>query len=141
MAITLVGKALAEEGKEFFYLGPTEGCEDCKLRNVCFNLDVGYRYKVTEVREQEHECHMLGDEKVTAVVVEKIPTEACLAKKGLLEGVTVTYTEVKCDNVCCPNYPYCYPAGKRAGDKFTVLRIQGDVECLKGDKRARVIIV
>ena len=102
MAITLVGKAIAKEGSEFYYIGPAEECDGCKLRNVCHNLEEGTRFRVTSVRGQEHACALLEDEPVVAVEVEKTTTPAILPKKGLLEGITITYSVSKCDEIGCP---------------------------------------
>lgn len=138
MAITLVGKAIAKEGSEFYYIGPAEECDGCKLRNVCHNLEEGTRYRVTSVRGQEHACALLDDEPVVAVEVEKIATPAILPKKGLLEGITITYSVSKCDEIGCPNYGLCHPVGKTEGSKYSVARMGKDVDCPRGDRLVAV---
>ena len=138
MAITLVGKAIAKEGSEFYYIGPAEECDGCKLRNVCHNLEEGTRYRVTSVRGQEHACALLDDEPVVAVEVEKTATPAILPKKGLLEGITITYSVSKCDEIGCPNYGLCHPVGKTEGSKYSVSRMGKDVECPRGDRLVAV---
>lgn len=138
MAITLVGKAIAKEGSEFYYIGPAEECDGCKLRNVCHNLEEGTRFRVTSVRGQEHACALLEDEPVVAVEVEKTTTPAILPKKGLLEGITITYSVSKCDEIGCPNYGLCHPVGKTEGSKYSVARMGNDVECPRGDRLVAV---
>lgn len=138
MAITLVGKAIAKEGSEFYYIGPAEECDGCKLRNVCHNLEEGTRFRVTSVRGQEHACALLEDEPVVAVEVEKTATPAILPKKGLLEGITITYSVSKCDEIGCPNYGLCHPVGKTEGSKYSVSRMGKDVECPRGDRLVAV---
>ncbi len=138
MAITLVGKAIAKEGSEFYYIGPAEECDGCKLRNVCHNLEEGTRFRVTSVRGQEHACALLEDEPVVAVEVEKTTTPAILPKKGLLEGITITYSVSKCDEIGCPNYGLCHPVGKTEGSKYSVSRMGKDVECPRGDRLVAV---
>lgn len=138
MAITLVGRGMARGGAEFYYLGRSEECEQCKLGTVCHNLEEGARYRVTGVRGQEHRCAMLEDEAVVAVEVEKVPTPAVLPKKGLLEGITVTFSESKCDDVGCPNYGLCHPVGIREGTKHTVVELGADAECPRGERLAHV---
>ena len=138
MAITLVGKAIAKEGSEFYYIGPAEECDGCKLRNVCHNLEEGTRFRVTSVRGQEHACALLEDEPVVAVEVEKTTTPAILPKKGLLEGITITYSVSKCDEIGCPNYGLCHPVGKTEGSKYSVARMGKDVECPRGDRLVSV---
>ena len=138
MAITLVGKAIAKEGSEFYYIGPAEECDGCKLRNVCHNLEEGTRFRVTSVRGQEHACALLEDEPIVAVEVEKTTTPAILPKKGLLEGITITYSVSKCDEIGCPNYGLCHPVGKTEGSKYSVSRMGKDVECPRGDRLVAV---
>lgn len=138
MTITLVGKAIAKEGSEFYYIGPAEECDGCKLRNVCHNLEEGTRFRVTSVRGQEHACALLEDEPVVAVEVEKTATPAILPKKGLLEGITITYSVSKCDEIGCPNYGLCHPIGKTEGSKYSVSRMGKDVECPRGDRLVAV---
>ena len=138
MAITLMGKAIAKEGSEFYYIGPAEECDGCKLRNVCHNLEEGTRFRVTSVRGQEHACALLEDEPVVAVEVEKTATPAILPKKGLLEGITITYSVSKCDEIGCPNYGLCHPVGKTEGSKYSVSRMGKDVECPRGDRLVAV---
>lgn len=138
MAITLIGKDTAEVGNEFYYLGPIESCGECKFRTVCFNLEVGDRYRVTKVREQEHDCPHLEDEKVIAVEVEKVITPAILPKKGLLEGITITYAESKCENIGCGNWHLCHPIGKVEGKKYAVVRMGSDVDCPLNERLAFV---
>ncbi len=138
MAITLVGKEISDIGTEFYYLGPMDDCGDCKLKGVCFNLEEGARYRVTAVREQEHDCPLLEDERVTAVEVEKVPTPAILPKKGLLEGITITYVPSKCENVSCQHWGLCHPTGKIEGSKYNVIKMEGDVDCPLNERLAFV---
>ena len=53
--ITLIGEEMAREGAEFYFLGPLTECKDCRLKGVCFNLEQGSRYRVSEVRDA-HLC-------------------------------------------------------------------------------------
>lgn len=140
MTITLIGKDVAETGYEFYYLGETEECGGCRLRSVCNSLDKGCRYKVTEVRKQEHDCPLL-DEKIVASQVEKVPSPAALPKRGLMDGVTVTFTPPKCGIIGCPNWSFCNPPGKTGGDKVSVVEMGGAVECPAGERIARVRIL
>ena len=73
MAITLVCKGIVDSGSEFYYMGPLDECEGCKLNGVCNNLEAGARYRIIDVRKQEHDCPGMDDDgKVVAVEVEKI---------------------------------------------------------------------
>ena len=132
--ITLVGKDYAKVGAEFFYLGPSEDCADCKFSKVCFNLELGAKYKVTAIRLQEHECHEFDGDSVTAVEVEKIPTLATVGKRQAMEGSRITYKGSECRNISCENYALCHPIGKIQGEKYLVQKVDGDLDCPLGEK-------
>lgn len=136
--ITLLGKAHAEVGSEFYFIGPLTECKDCRLKGVCFNLEPGAKYRVTEVRPQTHECHEYDGDAVVAVVVEKIVTPAAIPKKQAIEGSVITYQESKCDNIGCPNYALCHAPGKRDGMKYSVAAVRGDLECSRKEKMVSV---
>ena len=136
--ITLIGKPLATSGYEFYYLGPVEECEDCKFKKVCFNLEEGAKYRVVSLRSQDHECHEFDSDVVTAVEVEKLTTTASVGKRQAMEGSKITYKNVECKNVACPNYQICHPIGKVQGTKYTVQKVNGDLDCPLGGKLVSV---
>ena len=114
-------------------MGPLTDCKDCRLKGVCFNLEPGARYRVVEVRNQRHACEECEGE-VVAVEVEKVSTPGAVPKKGAMEGVTITYSEPKCQEVSCPNYFRCHAVGKREGQKYTVTSLGKDLDCPIGEK-------
>lgn len=131
--ITLIGEPQARAGAEFYFMGPLTECKDCRLKGVCFNLEPGSRYRVVDVRNQRHPCEVSeGD--VVAVEVEKVPTPGAVPKKGAMEGVTITYSEPKCQEVGCANFGRCHAVGKRDGQKYTVVRLGRDLDCPIGEK-------
>lgn len=132
--ITLVGKNQAVVGKEFYYLGPMEECEDCKFNKVCFNLEEGGRYKVVSIRLQEHECHEFDGDSATIVEVEKVPTKATVGKRQAMEGSRITYKGSECKNISCEHYGLCHPIGKTQGSKYLVQKVEGDLDCPLGEK-------
>lgn len=133
--ITLVSKSLAEVGREFYFLGPSEECTDCKLNGVCFNLEDGSKYRVIEVRSQVHNCHEFDDDSAVAVVVEKVSVAASIPKKGALEGIVTMFQEPKCGNIGCDNYRICHPVGTADGCKYKVVSLGKDIDCPIGEKR------
>lgn len=136
--ITLIGKSYAEVGKEFYFVGPLPDCDGCKLKGVCFGLEPGSRYRIVEVRGQDHNCPEHLDDTVTAVKVDKVPTPAAVPKKLAMEGSIVTYQEPKCENIGCVNYRLCHAPGKVSGGKYAVSNVEGDLECPLGEKMVRV---
>lgn len=134
--LTLIGENQAEAGTRFLYLGPLSECKDCRLRGVCFNLESGCTYEVTMVRPAKHECAIFeGGARV--VEVEKRPTLAAIGRKAAIEGSTITFEVVKCDNMGCGNYFLCHPPALRSGTKVRIESIDGEIECPEGEKLAR----
>jgi len=129
--ITLIGKALAEEGLEFQYRGPLMECRTCKLKNVCFNLDEGKWYRITKIRDKEHDCKIHEGGKVVTVEVEEIPVPIIISAKNVVEGETITYKPVKCRETKCEYYSLCHPIGLREGDKIKIVKVLENVECDK----------
>jgi uncharacterized protein (UPF0179 family) len=71
--ITLIGEKLANKGTKFKYLGPNNGCENCKLKKLCFNLKQNSIYKITKIRDKRHDCNV-HEENVTVVEVQELPS-------------------------------------------------------------------
>ncbi len=136
--ISLISKPLATSGYEFYFLGPAEECEDCKYKKVCFNLELGAKYRVTALRSQDHECHECDSDTVTVVEVEKLPTCAAVSKKQAMEGSKITYKAIDCKNLGCENYQICHPIGKIEGSKYTVQKVNGDIDCPLEEKLVSV---
>ena len=68
--VSLIGVDLAEEGMEFTFVQPLKECSECKVKNVCFNLEQGRNYRVTAVRKKEIPCNVYNKGKVMAIEVE-----------------------------------------------------------------------
>ncbi len=138
--ITLIGEESAKAGMEFYFLGPLAECKDCRLKGVCFNLEQGSRYRVSEVRGQRHQC-AASEGNVVATVVEKVSGPYAVPKKGAMEGVTLTYSERECGMISCPNYGRCHVPGKAEGQKFTVVKLGKPMECPKGEDLVEAEII
>ena len=138
--ITLIGKDLAKEGLEFQYLGPLPECKDCRLKNVCFNLDEGKWYRVVKVRDKEHDCRVHNGGKVVTVEVEELPVPIALNLKTIVEGETVEYHRIPCRDYSCEYYELCHPIGLREGTKIKILKIEGKIECQKNKDLTKVLV-
>ncbi len=137
--ITLVSEDSAKEGFSFYYMGPMDGCKECKLKSVCLNLEKGSGYRITALRSQSHDCIETGD-RSKVVEVEKIGTPAAMQKKYAIEGSMVTFQEVDCRKRCCVNWFRCHPPSDIAGNKVTVLNVDGDIECHHGEQMVLVTL-
>ena len=131
--VTLIGDSHARIGNRFYYLGPTEECKECRLRNVCFNLDPGSLYEIVQMRDTWHDCLLREDGKVRVVVVEKVPFMAAVPKKQAIDGAAITFEPRACDNLGCPNRRYCCPVNAKEGEKRSITKVIENMDCPKGE--------
>lgn len=137
--VTLIGECHARIGNRFYYMGPTEECKECKMKNICFNLEHGALYEVVQLRDTRHECSLRGD-KVRVVVVEKVPFQAAIPKKLAIDGSMITFEKRGCDNLACENRRYCAPVNAKDGGKYSITKIIGDLKCPMDEKLVLVKI-
>ncbi|HHE75586.1 MAG TPA: UPF0179 family protein [Candidatus Aciduliprofundum boonei] len=139
--ITLIGQSLAKEGFEFQYRGPLLECRSCKLKNVCFNLDEGKWYRITKVRDKEHECKIHEGGKVVTVEVEEIPVPIAISTKNVVEGETIAYKPINCKEYACEYYHFCHPLGLRDGFKIKIVKVVDNIECKGNKKNLKKVLV
>jgi len=138
--ITLIGEPIAQEGKEFYYLGPQTECKECRLKAVCFNLEQGSKYRIIKIRNQTHPC-IAREDIVHVVEVEKMNTDAAVPKKFAIEGSLITFQNPKCENIGCDNYLRCHPTGMSEGNKYSVTAVEGNADCPIGEKMVLVRLI
>ncbi|WP_247728973.1 UPF0179 family protein [Halovivax limisalsi] len=124
--ITLVGDRLAAPGTEFVYDGEADGCAGCPYRSQCLDLEVGRRYRITDVREngQLLEC-ALHDDGVRAVEVEPATVRANVPSDGAFAGSEATLAG-SCPHVECPSHSLCEPNGVEQGERARIASVEGD---------------
>ena len=137
--LTVIGTKLAKPGMEFTFMGALADCKECKVRNICFHLDKGTRYRVVGSRNVRHDCPM-HEEGVVVVQVEPVPRKAVIPKKQAIEGSTISYETPRCKQRSCGNYALCFLLGMEAGQKRKVTEVIGKVECLAGQSRVEVML-
>ena len=130
--VTLVGTVLAKQGTEFIYEGEVAGCDSCKVKKACNNLQPGRKYRIVSVRTTHHECgvHFNG---TTAVEVMDAPVIALINADMAIVNSKIKL-ELSCPKIECRSYPLCRPDGVVAGEKYIVNSVLGkpsDV-CEKG---------
>jgi len=134
MTVTLIGEKIAKVGSEFIYCGPIPECRDCRLKNVCFALDEGRRYRITKVRDVKHECEV-HEGGARVVEVEKTETPYLIDARLALGGSTITYSlREACNNIGCELFRTCYPAGLKEGEKMKIVSVGAEVQCPAGNK-------
>ncbi len=137
--ITLVGEKLAEEGNEFVFIGPLPECSECRIKNVCFNLEPGRSYRITSLREKTNKCSIFEGNKVRAVEIEKIGDFFILEQSiKLQEGATLEINSRKCDHISCENIEACNNMWRKNVRKIKIESIVEKVDCPKGYSLSKV---
>ena len=135
--VTLIGEKLAKKGTEFIYIGPNNECRNCKLKTVCFNLKIGRKYEITQIREKRHNCNV--HEGTAAVVeVKELPIITAV-DQSIKEGESIKVEENNCSNIGCEFYQFCsvfLPKDK----SFKIVKIMGKIKCPEGKKLQKVEI-
>jgi len=132
--VTLIGTELAKEGEEFIFLGASNKCEECKLKNACTNLEVDRRYRVEKVRdEMKHDCY-IHEDGVCVVEVTEAPITAAVEGAYTFKNSKIVFAPPNCKEYDCELFDSCHPAGLREGDRCIILEVIGDApgECKNG---------
>ena len=124
--VTLIGEKIAKNDTEFIYIGPNNECRNCKLKTVCFNLKIGRKYKITNIRDKRHSCN-IHEGTVAVVEVQEMPIITAIEKK-ISEGSKTKINNKECKSIGCKYYELCsIPLNK---DKnFLVKKIIEDIDC------------
>lgn len=131
--ISLIGLDLAKQDLEFTFVTPLVGCAECRIKNVCFNLEPGKTYRVSKVRDKVHPCTVFNHDKVATVEVEEVDEKVNLQYgRRVQEGSKVTLKSMKCDHYTCPHIETCNLMHKREGVKATISKLEGKLDCPKG---------
>lgn len=134
--VTLVGEQLAVEGEEFTYLGSNSECRNCQLKTVCFNLKPGRRYRITKLREKNHDCN-LHEGKVVVVEVDELPLTVAVPKEPS-EGKITTVKKQTCKNIGCDSFEICTNMGLQNGRSYMVKKVYEKIKCPKNHELYRV---
>jgi hypothetical protein len=137
--LTVIGRKLAREGAEFTFMGPLSDCKECKVRNICFHLERGTKYRVVAARDKSHECP-IHEEGVRVVQVEPVPRKAVVRGKLALEGTNFEYDLPNCRARHCRHRQLCFLPGLEKGQKRRVVKVLGAVECGMGQNRTAVML-
>ncbi len=132
--ITLIGVDLAKKDGIFTFIGPLTGkCDECRIKNVCFNLEEGKKYRILDVREQINPCFVYNGNKVSTIEVEEIDdTYNIQNSKRLMEGSSIELKSMKCDFLTCPFIEKCNLLNIKKPKKIVVKKIVKKIKCPKG---------
>jgi uncharacterized protein (UPF0179 family) len=128
--VTLIGEQLAKEDEEFIYLGPNNECKNCKLKTVCFNLKSGRQYKITKIREKQHNCNV-HEGNVVVVEVSELPILTLIDKK-VSEGAKIKVDKKECKDIGCDYFSICTNKAMQKVKMYKVKRVHGKIECPEG---------
>ena len=124
--VTLIGEKIAKKDAEFIYIGPNNECRNCKLKTVCFNLKIGRKYKITNIREKRHNCN-IHEGTVAVVEVQEMPILTAIEKK-ISEGSKIKINNKDCRNIGCNYYDLCSISINK--DKnFVVIKVIEKIDC------------
>ena len=140
--ITLIGKALAEEGLKFMHYGASAECEACRFKSTCIDsLEEGRMYVIVDVKDTEQQCPIHEGEKVRVVEVERADIEALVDAKKAFEGSMIAFEPPECEKECTMR-ELCFPEGLYKGDKCKITKpVEKPVnECVKGLKLSLVFL-
>jgi uncharacterized protein (UPF0179 family) len=130
--VTLVGTVLAKQGIDFIYEGEVAGCDTCKVKKACNNLQTGRKYHIVSVRTTHHECmvHLNG---VTAVEVIEAPITVLINADMAIVNSKIKL-DLSCNKNVCRSFPLCRPDGVVEGEKYIVADVLGNASdiCEKG---------
>jgi hypothetical protein len=138
--ITLYPSTLVSPGREFIYIGEAPECADCKVRKICHDLKPGYRYRITALREKEHDCVVHDGGKVRVVEHEEMPLEIALSQRKAIEGAIVSIDEAECDARWCEGFHLCRRSALKVGTRVRIVSLGPDIECPGGMKLKRAIV-
>lgn len=128
--ITLISYLTAREGFKFVYAGPSPECLNCRFNKVCNSkLEVGQVYEVVKVYGIRNRCPI--NEYVVTVEVREAVIEVALNRKVAVEGMTLTYVKMVCEDVKCGNHKKCVPELIIKPVKIKVLKTLNNVNCPK----------
>jgi hypothetical protein len=139
VVITLVGELQAKKGETFVYTGPLSECRECKLKTVCFNLDIGKWYTVGAVREKHHDCKV-HEGGVRVVEAEPAGIPASIPARSAVEGTIISFEPRQCDSFGCESFILCHPTGVSGGAKYQVSKVLDDIDCEEGRPLKKVIL-
>ncbi|RLE50753.1 MAG: hypothetical protein DRJ31_00260 [Candidatus Methanomethylicota archaeon] len=126
--LTFVGVKQARVGYKFVFEKPLPECKQCDLYHVCMeNIEPGRTYVVVGVRSTVHSCP-IHEGGVRVVEVQEAEIEAAIKSQIAIEGETITFNPIRCNNTRCPYISLCMPIGLRQGDRCKVLRVSEKIK-------------
>ncbi|MDR3290593.1 MAG: UPF0179 family protein [Methanobrevibacter sp.] len=140
--ITLIGEDLAKKDLVFLFNKGAKKCEDCRFKTSCVeSLEEGRKYKIVNVREDQHSCPIHDKKKVNVVEIEKSNITTFIDAKKSFQGSTLNYNAPDC-NLNCIYREFCFPDGLKENDKCTIENIvEKHVNgCVKGYSLVKVVL-
>ena len=138
--ITLVGKEVARVGFTFTYIGMSPECEDCQVKKACHGLKVGYRYRITSIRDKEHDCPVHYGGKAVIAEYEEAKMEVSIPSSKAIEGAIISLEIGSCPLVWCANHRLCRKENPASGKKVKITKLMEEMNCPRGVQLRRAEI-
>ncbi len=135
--ITLIGKEVARVGFIFTYVGTSPECVDCQVKKACHDLKTGYRYRITAIRDKEHDCPVHDGGKAVIVEYEELKVEASIPSNKAIEGAIISLKDGSCQVLSCANHRLCRKENPAAGKKVKITKLMEEINCPRGLKLRR----
>lgn len=137
--ISLIGLDQAVEGNVFTFVQPLPTCSECKIKNVCFNLEHGRKYVITEIRKNQHPCMVFNHNRVATIQVEEV-NEHLVAEYNnkVQEGSSMTMKSRHCDYITCDFIEKCNLIHHEDEIRINIKKIGEKVTCPKGYNMRRI---
>ncbi len=135
--ITLVGKEVAKVGFTFTYIGTSPECEGCQVKKACHDLRTGHRYRITAIRDKEHDCPVHDGGKAVIAEYEELQMEASIPSSKAIEGAIITLKDGSCSVVWCVNHRLCRKENPVGGKKVKIVKLMEELKCPRGLKLRR----
>ncbi|MGB0651973.1 MAG: UPF0179 family protein [Thermoplasmatota archaeon] len=131
--LTLVPETLARPGHRFTFAGANKGeeCQGCPVQKLCFGLQSGVTYEVTELRDVTHPCQLHDGDRVRVVTAQPASFHSTVETKRL-RGTATTWKPIPCGLPECSRYALCHPKGPTPGEHYEILTVGDAVECPAG---------
>ncbi len=128
--ITLVSYLVAKKGHRFVFTGAPDECKSCRFYTVCVGrLRPGHAYEVVEVLGIKNRCPV--NEYVITVKVREVPIEVAIPTRLAVEGMTVTYEKIEC-NEDCPHKELCKSKYLPSRCRVKIVKVKEKINCAKG---------
>lgn len=116
--------------------GPFDECEGCPVQKLCFGVEAGRHYEVTDLRDVVHPC-AVHEGGMRVVQLQEAAFDTTLETKRL-RGTAAAFSPPDCGNPSCTLWAVCHPVGPTRDVRYAIEEVGDDVACPMHYKLKRV---